>query len=87
MISALDLTAERTGLPIFYSWFNTTCHPEIFQWFNIDPNFMPTVIFYAADHNKHANLIGKFDKESIAEHETKFKEGKLPLQDAKIPQK
>ena len=40
---------------------------------------MPTIIYYAADHNKHANLIGKFDKESIAEHERKFKEGKLPL--------
>ena len=48
---------------------------------------MPTVIFYAAEHNKHANLIGKFEKESIAEHETKFKDGKLPLQDAKVPLK
>ena len=47
---------------------------------------MPTIVFYAAEHNKHANLIGKFDKETLMEHEQKFKDGKLPLQDAKIPQ-
>ena len=48
---------------------------------------MPTVIFYGAEINRHANLIGKFDKDSISEHEGKFKDGKLPLQDAKVPQK
>ena len=46
---------------------------------------MPTVIYYAPEHNKLANLIGKFDKETITEHEIKFKDGKLPMQDAKIP--
>ena len=37
------------------------------------------------EHGKHANLIGKFDKDSLIEHETKFKEGKLPLQTVKVP--
>jgi len=40
---------------------------------------MPTIVYYAAEHNKHANLIGKFDKETLMEHELKFKDGKLPL--------
>ena len=46
---------------------------------------MPTVIYYSPEHGKHANLIGKFDKDSLVEHEVKFKEGKLPLQAAKLP--
>ena len=46
---------------------------------------MPTVIYYSPEHGKHANLIGKFDKDSLMEHEVKFKEGKLPLQIAKVP--
>ena len=45
---------------------------------------MPTVIYYSPEHGKHANLIGKFDKDSLMEHEVKFKEGKLPLQTAKV---
>ena len=86
MLEALDLSAERSGLPVHYSWFNTTCHPEIFQWFDVDPNFMPTIVYYAAEHNKHANLIGKFEKETLMEHETKFKDGKLGLVDARVKQ-
>ena len=46
---------------------------------------MPTVIYFSPEHGKHANLIGKFDKDSLIEHETKFKEGKLPLQTVKVP--
>jgi hypothetical protein len=85
LVAELDQKADRGGLPIYYAWLNTTCHPEIFQWFNVDPNFMPTIIYYSPEHGKHANLIGKFDKESLIEHEIKFKEGKLPLQKAKVP--
>ena len=48
---------------------------------------MPTVIYYSPEHNKHANLIGKFDKDTIMEHENKFKDGKLGLVDAKVPLK
>jgi len=86
MLAELDAAAERQGLPVYYSWFNTTCHPEIFQWFDVDPNFVPTIVYYAVDVNKHANLIGKFEKESLQESEIKFKEGKLGLQDARVKQ-
>lgn len=87
LVAELDAVAERTGLPVYYSWLNTTCHPEFFQWFNVDPNFMPTVVYYAPEVNKHASLIGNFNKESLQEHETKFKDGKLGLQDAKVKPK
>jgi len=83
----LDVSADRQGLPVYYTWFNTTCHPEVFQWFDVDPNFVPTVVYYATEVNKQANLIGKFDKESLQEHEIKFKDGKLGLSDAKVKQK
>ena len=36
------------------------------------------------NHNKYGVMIGKFDQESIAEHEEKFKNGKLPLSDVKV---
>ena len=40
--------------------------------------FVPTVVFYLPEKDKYAHLIGKFDKETIQSHESKFLLGKLP---------
>jgi len=50
----------------------------------VDPTALPTVVYLHTQHNKHGSMIGKFDKESILEHEEKFKSGKLPIQDIKV---
>ena len=46
--------------------------------FEVNPMFVPTVIFYLPEKDKSAHLIGKFDKETIQTHEQKFAQGKLP---------
>ena len=45
---------------------------------------LPTVVFTHVNHNKHATMIGKFDKESIMDHEDRFKNGKLAYRDLKV---
>jgi len=40
--------------------------------------FIPTVVFYSPEKQRYAQLIGKFDKETIQEHEQKFINGRLP---------
>ena len=45
---------------------------------------MPTIVYFNAQHNKYGTMIGKFDQESIEEHEEKFKSGKLSLREAKV---
>ena len=37
--------------------------------FEIDAMNLPTVVFYLPEKDKFANLIGKFDKETIQDHE------------------
>lgn len=56
----------------------------MFSYFDVDPTALPTVVYTHVEHNKYGVMIGKFDKESIEEHEEKFKNGRLPLQDIKV---
>lgn len=48
---------------------------------------LPTVVFMHVNHNKHASMIGKFDQESILDHEDRFKLAKLPLSNVKVDQR
>ena len=73
-----ELDSEAKTHPIFYSWINTTCHPEWLKHFEIDQFQLPTVVYYYPDRQLQANLIGKFDKESIDDHSERYLKGKLP---------
>ena len=42
---------------------------------------LPTVVFLLPEKDKQAHLIGKFDKETIQDHEYRFLRGKLPTFD------
>lgn len=53
----------------------------------MDPTAIPTVIFYNSQQNKYATMIGKFDRESIEDHEERFKQGKLATREAKVDKK
>ena len=50
----------------------------------MDPTALPTIVYFHQHANKYGVMIGKFDEESIADHEEKFKLGKLALRDAKV---
>jgi hypothetical protein len=39
----------------------------------------PTIVFYTANKNKHATMIGKFDVTTITEQSNAFMNGKLPV--------
>ena len=39
---------------------------------------MPTIVFYYPEKEKQANLIGQFEKETIADHKDRYLKGKLP---------
>lgn len=70
--------------PIHYTWLNATCHEEAFRFFDVDPTMLPTVIFMHVNHNKQAPMIGKFDEETILDHEERFKSAKLSIRDVKV---
>ena len=57
---------------------------EIFNYFDVDPTALPTMVYYNSQHNKYGTMIGKFDEESLTTHEEKFKTGKIPLSEAKV---
>ena len=48
---------------------------------------LPTVVFTHVNHNKFTTMIGKFDRESIIDHEDRFKNGKLSLRNLKVDQR
>ena len=50
----------------------------------MEPTALPTIVYLHQHANKYGVMIGKFDQESIEEHEDKFKNGKLSLRDAKV---
>jgi len=59
-------------------WINATCHSYLLPQLDVNPMFVPTVVFYLPDKDKSAHLIGKFDKPTILKHQEKFVTGKLP---------
>ena len=65
-------------MPLYYSWVNITCHPEWLKYFEVDPFQVPSVVFYFPEKERQATLIGKFDLETIQEHQDRFMKGKLP---------
>mmetsp|Transcript_3358 Transcript_3358/g.5609 ORF Transcript_3358/g.5609 Transcript_3358/m.5609 type:complete len:218 (-) Transcript_3358:211-864(-) len=75
-LKGLDEDAKTQ--PIFYSWVNVTCYPEWLKFFDVDPFQIPTVVFYYPEKELQANLIGKFEKESIEDHQERYLRGKLP---------
>lgn len=72
-----SLEAEAKTLPVYYMWVNASCHSYLLDVFEVNPMFIPTVVFYLPEKDKSAHLIGKFDKETIQKHEQKFINGKL----------
>ncbi|CDW85441.1 UNKNOWN [Stylonychia lemnae] len=72
-----QLEKDAKALPLYYMWINASCHSYLLEKFEINPMFIPTVIFYLPEKDKSAHLIGKFDKETIQKHESKFVNGKL----------
>jgi hypothetical protein len=84
ILEKIDQKAGRTSSPIHYTWVNATCHDEVFKFFEVDPTMLPTVVFMHVNHFKYTPMIGKFDEESIADHEERFKTGKLALHDVKV---
>ena len=74
------LTILNIILTLLVSWLQT----EIFSYFDVDPTALPTVVYLHTSHNKYGAMIGKFDRESIEDHEEKFKSGKLSVQDMKV---
>jgi hypothetical protein len=59
-------------------WVNASCHSYLLPQFDVNPMFVPTVVFYLPEKDKSAHLIGKFDKATITKHQEKFLTGKLP---------
>lgn len=72
------LESDAKSLPIYYMWINSTCHSYLLPTFEVNPMFVPTVVFYLPEKDKSAHLIGKFDKPTILKHQEKFVTGKLP---------
>lgn len=70
--------AEKASLPVYYSWVNTTCHPEWLKMWNVPAFSTPTVVFYNPARNVHETMIGKFTKSQISDYEDRFVRGKLP---------
>lgn len=66
-------------MPVYYMWLNATCHSYLFETFELNTMMLPTVVFYLPEKNKHGHLIGKFDKDSISDHQSRFMSGKLPM--------
>ncbi len=58
-------------------WINSSCHSYLLPQFDVNPMFVPTVVFYLPEKDKSAHLIGKFDKTTILKHQEKFVGGKL----------
>ena len=77
ILSKLDEKARMQSQPVFFSWINVTCHPEWLKFLDIDQFQIPTVAFYYPERELQANLIGKFDEETIESHQDRFLKGKL----------
>lgn len=77
-LQELDNRAKSSSTPVFYSWINVTCHDEVLRFFEIDQFQIPTLVFYYPEKELQANLIGKFEADTISDHETRFVKGRLP---------
>ena len=56
-------------------WLNATCHQYILEVFNLQPMFIPTVVYYHPVHKKFGNLVGKFTERGIKKFQDEFKKG------------
>ena len=57
---------------------------EILKFFDVDPTMLPIAVFVRFSENTHAPVIGKFDEDTIRNHEIRFKMGKLAMHDVII---
>lgn len=46
--------------------------------FEVNPMFIPTVVFFSPEKQRYAHLIGRFDYETVKEHQERFLRGGLP---------
>lgn len=72
-----NLDAAAGTQPMFYSWVNVTCYPEWLKHFNVDPFQIPSVVYYYPEKELQANLIGKFDQETIGAQAEDYLRGRL----------
>jgi len=72
-----ELDEQAKNQPIHYSWVNVTCHQEWLDYFEIDPTQLPTVVFYYPEKELQANLLGKFDNETILDFQDRYMRGQL----------
>lgn len=77
-LQELDNRAKASSTPVFYSWVNVTCHDEVLRFFEIDQFQVPTLVFYYPEKELQATLIGKFEADTISDHEERFVKGRLP---------
>ena len=82
----MDKSAEKSLIPVYYTWINATCHGEWFKYFDVPAFSAPTVVFYNPATHRHENTIGKFEKVEIGEYEHKFVRGRLSMKDTATPQ-
>lgn len=78
------MSAEQAKSTMHFTWINGTCHREIFNFFDVDPANIPSVVFYTANKNKHTTMIGKFDYPTVVEQSDLFTTGKLPVFKPKV---
>ena len=76
--------AEQAKTALHYTWINASCHREIFNFFDLDPTMIPSLVFYTANKNKHTTMIGKFDYSTVMEQSDLFLNGKLPVFKPKV---
>lgn len=56
-------------LLVMYYLLILTFQNYLLEKFDVNPMFIPTVLFYLPEKERSAHLIGKFDKETIKMHE------------------
>jgi len=65
LLQQMDEAAGKDSSPVHYTWVNATCHGEVFEYFDVEPTALPTILYLHQQHNKYGVMIGKFDAESI----------------------
>lgn len=81
-IQKLAERGDKRGNPMYYSWVDVDCHPEVMEWFGLNPFNIPTVVFYNGKHNRFTDMVGSFEFDTIKEQEDKVTAGTLITREA-----
>ncbi len=72
-----DVLNKNTNKPFAFGWVNATCHDQLSNTFNVNPEQVPTLVIYVPSRDSFTTLFGSYDADNINSFIERVIQGKV----------